>query len=134
MLTILISVIKALLGLAGKFSDASIAKQEIAGRVNMEQLRAQVAIAGQQRQVLTGAQGYKVFWVAWALAAIPMAAWFGWGMLDTLTNGALPDVAQIPPGLAKYADTVWENIFFSGGIAAVAQGSAQVIAKALTKR
>jgi hypothetical protein len=134
MLTILISAIKLLLGLAGKFSDASIARQEIAGRVNMEALRAQVQVASQQRDIIVSAHGYRVFWVAWALAAVPMAAWFGWGMLDTLTNGWLPDVATIPTGLKPYADTVWENIFFTGAIGAVAQGAAGVIAKALTRR
>lgn len=134
MLTILISVIKALLGLAGKFSDASIAREEIKGNVDMAALRAKVEITAHQADLLRSAQGYKIFWVAWAIAALPMAAWFGWGMLDTLANGALPDVASIPLGLKPYADTVWQNIFFSGAIGAVAQGTAQIIGKALTRR
>lgn len=73
--------------------------------------------------VTIAAMSHRVFWVAWGVAAIPMAAWFGWGMLDTLANGALPDVAVIPPGLAPYAEVVWGNIFYIGaGTAAIGQG------------
>jgi hypothetical protein len=66
-------------------------------------------------QVYLEAMKHRVFWIAWGIAAIPMASWFGWGMLDTMFNGALPDVAVIPPGLKPYADVVWSNIFWVGG-------------------
>ena len=72
----------------------------------------------------------KLFWIPWLMAAIPTAAWFGWGMLDSLCNGALPDVAALPPQLKFYADVVWNNLFLSGGI--VAGGS--VIASAIRRR
>lgn len=79
--------------------------------------------------VKTG-MGHSTFWVAWSIAAVPMTVWFGWGMLDTALNGALPDVAAIPPGLLPWAQTVWDSIFYSGaGVA-----SAQVIAKAVSRR
>ena len=35
-------------------------------------------------------------------------------MLDSLRNGALPDVAELPPQLKAHADVVWENIFYTG--------------------
>jgi hypothetical protein len=69
--------------------------------------------------------GHQMYWIAWGIAAVPMAAWFGWGLLDTLFNGALPNVAVIPPGLKPYADVVWSNIFWTGvtgyGIATAAK-------------
>jgi len=78
--------------------------------------------------VKTG-MGHAMFWVAWSIAAIPMTVWFGWGMLDTWLNGALPDTAAIPPGLMPWAQTVWDSIFYSGaGVA-----SAQVLAHSLKK-
>ncbi|MFE0013769.1 hypothetical protein ACFWXH_02905 [Mesorhizobium sp. NPDC059054] len=32
-------------------------------------------------------------------------------MADSLSNGALPDVAALPPQLKEYADIVFQNIF-----------------------
>jgi hypothetical protein len=37
------------------------------------------------------------------------------GMLDTIANGALPDVAAIPPGLLPWAQSAWNNVFYTGG-------------------
>src|SRR5690606_32840962 len=63
---------------------------------------------------------YWPFWIPWLMATVPLTAWFGWGMLDTLTNGALPDVAEIPRGLLPWAQAAWDNIFYTGGgVAAV---------------
>lgn len=57
---------------------------------------------------------HKAFWIPWLIAAVPTAAWLGWGMCDSLFNGALPDVAALPPQLLRYADIVFDNIFYSG--------------------
>lgn len=77
--------------------------------------------------VMQSAMSHSMFWVAWGIAAVPMAAWFGWGMLDTLLNGALPNVAVIPPGLKPYAETVWSNIFWTGGVVATASVTGKTI-------
>lgn len=70
------------------------------------------------------------FWVAWSIAAFPTAAWFGWGMLDSLLNGSLPDVAALPVQLKGYADIVFSNIFYTGaGMAGVS-----VVASAIRGR
>lgn len=87
-----------------------------------------------QRDVIVAGMAHRMFWVAWSIAAIPMAAWFGWGMLDTLANGALPDVATIPPGLQPWANTVWSNIFYTGAAAAGVTGAASVIASAIASK
>lgn len=71
--------------------------------------------SGDQVTLLTSAMRYKAFWVPWLMCAIPVGAWFGWGMLDSLFNGALPDVAALPPQLKHYADIVFQNIFWTGG-------------------
>lgn len=70
---------------------------------------------------------YKVFWIPWLIAAVPTAAWFGWGMTDSLFNGALPDVAELPPQLQRYADIVFNNIFYSG----VGMGGIQALSAAV---
>jgi len=69
-----------------------------------------------------------VFWIPWLIVTIPLSVWFAWGMTDTIANGALPDVAEIPPGLKLYADQAWGSIFYSGGGVA----SAQVLGKTIT--
>jgi hypothetical protein len=61
---------------------------------------------------------YPLFWIPWLMATVPLAAWFGWGLLDSLANGALPDVAELPPQLKHYADIAWGNVFYSGAGAA----------------
>lgn len=86
-----------------------------------ESTAANVVIAGMQ---------HRAFWVAWLTAALPLSAWFGWGVLDSLANGALPDVAALPPQLLEFARTVWANIFYSGAVL----GGASVIGQALGKR
>ncbi|RWP44279.1 MAG: hypothetical protein EOR04_04995 [Mesorhizobium sp.] len=63
--------------------------------------------------IKTGMQ-FKVFWIPWLIATVPVSLWFGWGMIDSLCNGALPDVAALPPQLKTYADIVWQNVFYTG--------------------
>ena len=92
--------------------DAQNEKDRLQADMTIEALNAQAS-------VIKEGMAHRMFWVAWSIAAIPTAAWFGWGMLDSLFNGWLPDVAQLPPQLKEYADTVWQNIFFTGaGVAA----------------
>lgn len=83
-----------------------------------------------QAQTIQTGMATKLFWIPWLMAAIPTAAWYGWGLTDSLFNGALPDVAALPPQLKDYADVVWNNLFLSGG--AVAAGS--MIASAIRRR
>lgn len=84
--------------------------------------------------VMVAAMTHTTFWIAWGIAAVPMAAWFGWGMLDTLANGALPDVAAIPPGLAPYAEVVWGNIFYVGAGTATVQSGFSLLGSIFGKK
>lgn len=93
-----------------------------------------IAFAQAQLALIQSAQQHRVFWVAWAIAALPMAAWFGWGVLDTLFNGGLPDVAALPPQLKEYGDSVWANIFYTGGAVAGVSTATRAIATAITAR
>jgi hypothetical protein len=95
-------------------------------RLRITTLRDQHAMTMQAR-VVTAGMAHKAFWVPWLIATVPLAAWFGWGMLDTLCNGALPDVATIPPGLEPWAQIAWGNLFYSGGGVAAASIIAQSI-------
>ena len=107
-----------LLGFAAKSSDNAVERHRIDANLSADRLKANAA-------VIQSAQGYKWFWIPWLLAAVPVSAWFGWGVLDSLANGALPDVAELPPQLKQYADIVWSNIFYSGA----AVGSVQIAAR-----
>ncbi|TDQ63558.1 hypothetical protein ATL17_1564 [Maritalea mobilis] len=81
-------------------------------------------------KVIMKAMNFKVFWIAWGMCAISLAAWFSWGMLDSLFNGALPDVAKLPDQLLRYADIVFANIFYSGA----GLGAAQILASQIGGR
>ena len=91
--------------------------------------REQVANTERADLVKEGMQ-HKAFWFPWLLAALPLAFWFAWGVTDSTLNGALPDVATLPPQLKEYADIVWSNIFYVGGGVA----GAGIIANAIKGR
>lgn len=76
--------------------------------------------------VMQTAMSHSVFWVAWGVAAIPMALWFGYGMLNTIAPW-LPHVAVIPLGLKPYAEVVWSNIFWTGGVVASVSVAGQTL-------
>lgn len=101
---------------------ATTAEQQAVLKGSIEQLHATLAALQAQADVNKAAMAHRMFWVAWSIAAIPAAFWFGWGMLDSaIANGTvLPDVAALPPQLKAYFDVVWQNIFYSGGIVASA--------------
>lgn len=119
-----------LLRFAERGSSDAIEKLRIERGVDIEKVRAEVAIAGEARQAVTAGMQHKAFWLPWLLAAVPLSAWFAWGILDSLTNGLLPDVATLPPQLKEYADIVWGNIFYVGGGVA----GAGIVARAIAAR
>lgn len=82
--------------------------------------------------IMLEAMKHKIFWIPWGIAAVSMSLWFAWGMLDTLANGALPDVAAIPPGLLPYAQTVWANIFWVGGTVVSVSTVSKTIGQAIS--
>ncbi len=124
----MIAFLLKLLGVdpVGKIIDGlnSAYKAKLSAQNDADRIAADVtiqryqALLEQQRLaadvVKTGMQ-HKAFWIPWLIAAVPTAAWFGWGMLDSLCNGALPDAAALPPQLKEYADIVFQNIFYVGG-------------------
>lgn len=95
-------------------------KDRIQADVTIEALNARASV------VKAGMEN-KLFWIPWLIAAVPTATWFGWGMIDSTFNGALPDVAELPPQLKEYADTVWQNIFYTGAGVAGATSLAKAI-------
>lgn len=135
----MIAAILAWLG--GPLANALTAayKAKLAAGNETERLVADGVIADVQRQIADSREAgaviregmqHRIFWVAWALAALPTVIWYGWGVADSLANGGLPDVAALPPQLKAYADIVFANIFYSGaGMAGV-----QVIASAIRGR
>ena len=123
----LASIGKWLINAAAKRSDAQVEKHRIDANVSMERLR-------QNADVIRSAQGYKWFWIPWLTAAVPLSAWFAWGILDSLTNGLLPDVAELPDQLKQYADIVWSNIFYTGAGVASVQVVARTAAGILGRR
>lgn len=100
---------------------ADTAIKDIERQIELNKAHADVIKAGMQTNA---------FWIPWLMAAVPLAAWFAWGVIDTMFNGALPDIATLPPQLKEYADTVWQNIFYSGA----AVSGASVVAAAIRGR
>lgn len=90
-------------------------------RLRIRALRDQ-HMATTQAAVITAGMQHKAFWIPWLMATIPLAGWFGIGMLNTAFPGYFPVVATIPPGLEPWAQAAWNGLFFSG--AGVASASA----------
>lgn len=86
----------------------------VAADVTIQQYQALLEQQRLQASVVTSGMSHKAFWIPWLIAAVPTAAWFGFGMLDSLTGGVLPHVAALPPQLKEYADIVFQNIFYAG--------------------
>lgn len=132
----LAKIVASLLGATGlKFLDRVLVHIEAKANSETERLRIEAtreaALNAEAAGVVKAGMAHRMFWVAWSIAAIPTAAWFGWGMLDSmLWNGVvLPDVAALPPQLKEYADIVFGNIFYAGAGAA----GLQVLADAIRK-
>lgn len=81
----------------------------------------QKIVATTQAQIITTGMAHKAFWIPWLIATVPLAAWFGYGMINTIFP-SLPHIAEIPPGLYRWAETAWGGLFYSG--AGVASASA----------
>lgn len=97
-------------------------------RQRIRALRDQHAMTTQAAVITAGMQ-YKVFWIPWLMATVPLTGWFGLGMLNTAFPGYFPVVAKIPEGLLPWAKAAWDSLFFSGaGVA-----SAQIIAGAFRR-
>lgn len=127
-------VFKLVPGLAGKYFDHLEKKADTeTERIRIAQV-AQTQLTSMQAQTIQVAMGFRIFWVAWGMIAIPFAAWLGWGFMDSLFNGSLPDVAKLPPQLKDYGDIVISNIFVSGGVVAAGQAAARTIGNAVANR
>lgn len=94
-----------------------------ASLVAQEKGRLDAAGAERARQssvVLAGMQ-FRIWWVAWSLAAVPTALWHGWIMLDSGPfSGILPD-ALVPPAFnLELSRDILGNLFYTGtGMAGV---------------
>lgn len=110
-----------LLGVGGKsFLDSILGHLERKAENEVERAKVEATreanANAQAAGVVVAGMAHRAFWIPWLMAAVPLSAWFGWGVLDSmLLNGSvLPDVAALPPQLKAYADVVWSNIFYTG--------------------
>lgn len=110
--------------------DAKNDSERIAADVQIKTLETALAQHQEAAGVVKAGMQHRAFWVAWLVAALPTSAWYGWGMTDSLFNGSLPDVAELPPQLKAYADVVWSNLFYAGGAVA----GIDLVAKVMGKR
>lgn len=102
-------------------------EQRIAADIKIKAITAEMERQAASAATVRAGMEHKAFWIPWLLAAVPLSAWFAWGIADSMLNGALPDVATLPPQLKEYADIVWGNIFYVGGGVAGAQILAGVL-------
>ena len=110
-------------------TTATVETEKTKRQITLATIQGVVAVRQAQAAVIQTGMSHRLFWIPWLLASVPVSAWFGWGVLDSLTGGALPHVATLPPQLKEYADIVWQNIFLSGGVVA----GSSVIASAIGK-
>ena len=122
MISLIASVGLKLLSFAQKRASENTERLRIKAGVDIEEIKRDVAVSGYAAQTVQKAMEFKVFWIPWLMAAVPTELWFGWGMLDSLANGALPDVAALPPQLKEYADVVHSNIFYTGAAGLLGTG------------
>jgi hypothetical protein len=111
-------VIDKVLGHLQAKAASDVERLRIEKGVDIEQIRSDTAVAGYRRDVITAGMAYRAFWVVWLMFAVPLGLWWIAVMADTIFNGALPDVATIPAQLVPWADTIFQNLFYSGGAVA----------------
>lgn len=122
-----------LVGQLSRLYEARLKAKNEAERLALDKqiafLEAKMADDANSASVVKEGMKTTTFWVVWAIAAVPTAAWYAWGMLDSMlwAGAILPDVAALPPQLKQYADIVFANIFYVGGGVA----GAQVVANAI---
>ncbi|WP_194086917.1 hypothetical protein [Pseudohoeflea suaedae] len=123
--------------LVGQLADAYKTAREgetedkrIAATVQIKSIEAAMASRAESASVIKEGMQHKAFWIPWLIVSVPASMWAGWGYMDSLFNGALPDVAALPPQLKEYADIVFANIFYTGA----GMGAAQTISAALRAR
>lgn len=108
----------SLLNFATKRSDNALEALKVKAEEGNKtaELAAQVSQsdAAARRDIILAGMQNPWFWRLWVLATLPVVLWFGWGMLDSLFNGGLSDVASLPPQLKEYADASWQSLFYSG--------------------
>lgn len=111
--------------------EARLAAKNDSDRIAADMTIAQLNALLEQRRLQAGViqegMKHRAFWFPWLLAALPLSGWFAWGVMDSMLNGALPDVATLPPQLKEYADAVWQNIFYTGAGVAGAGALASAI-------
>lgn len=72
------------------------------------------------------ARRYRAFWFIWCLFAGSVGFWFLAITLDTVF-GFSWSVADYPPSVKSYVDTIVASIFGSGGLVATAQALSSAI-------
>lgn len=128
------AILAALPGIALRMIGAGETKISEAARVEINRRNAERDERLKAGDVVMAGMQFKVFWIPWLIATIPLSMWFGWGLLDSLANGALPDVAELPPQLLRYADVAWNNLFYAGAGMGSVQIASNVIAGAIARR
>lgn len=116
-------IVNLLLGLAERILSFQAKKADSDTERARIEAGKQAASEVQAAGVVKEGMQHKLFWIPWLLAAVPTAAWYGWGILDSMiyAGAVLPDVAALPPQLKTYADLVWANIFYAGAGVTIAQ-------------
>lgn len=72
------------------------------------------------------ARRYRAFWWVWSVIAGSVAVWFALITLDTIGNFSW-SVADYPPSVKPYVDTIFASVFGSGGVVAAAQAISSAI-------
>ncbi|EFO29370.1 conserved hypothetical protein [Roseibium sp. TrichSKD4] len=100
--------------------------------VSNETKRGDIAASALARYAETAAEEradarrYRVFWFVWCLWSGSAGIWFALITLDTI-GGFSWSIADYPPSVKPYVDTIVASIFGSGGLVATAQAISSAI-------
>lgn len=132
MLSLLLSLGARMLGLVDAEKLLDRALDTIDKRADSETDRQRLRAEAIQNHLMLehdrrrAAMGWKIWWVAWALFAIPLGVWWAHVLLDT-AFGFPWDVSDIPFSVRAWADGIYTSIFGSGVGAAAIQSITSAI-------
>jgi hypothetical protein len=121
-------VLAFLASVAGAVLQWADKKTASDAQVTIEEIHARTAQAGYARDVAITAMGHRIFWVVWALFALPLACWWALAMGGTVhgLRDWLPVVDALNAVIRPYADRIFDLVFYTGAGMAGAQTSAEL--------
>lgn len=98
-----------------------------ATQLRIAEIDAEKLDARNRASLIRSAMSFKIFWVVWAMCAVPSGAWYALVMIDTMTPAHMLNmgIPMLPVSIKPYFDMVFNSVFYSGA----AVGSVQTVVR-----